>query len=132
MASKNRKTVTKLPLVDRQSFLDQSVKHIRKNFNMSSNTNETGMTLIVSPIPDSLPVGALAETEPNSLVNSTVISGIQFPHVYPHPSVWLTCIICAQPVPSCCKHNHKSNIRFIASSPAPFTAFCDTCVKEIL
>ncbi len=118
--------------LDRQAFLEHSVKQVRKGFNISATTsNDSGMTLILFPTPDSLPVGALAETEPNDHMMFN-IPGAQFPHIYPHPSVSLTCVVCRKPVPSCMKRKFRSNIRFIASSPAPFTAFCDSCIDEIL
>jgi hypothetical protein len=117
--------------VDRQAFLEGSIKQVRKGFqNYTPFSNENMMTMVLQPTPDTLPVGALSETEPNGdpLV---VIPTVQFPHIYPHPSVSLKCVVCSQAVPSCCRAHQKSNIRFIASSPAPFIALCDTCVDEI-
>jgi len=117
--------------VDRQAFLEGSIKQVRKGFqNCTPFSNDNMMTVVLQPTSAALPVGALAETEPGGdpLV---VIPTVQFPHIYPHPSVSLKCVVCSQHVPSCCRAHQNSNIRFIASSPAPFIAFCDTCADEI-
>lgn len=117
--------------IDRQAFLEQSIKQVRKGFqNYAPFSNDNMMTLVLQPTPDTLPVGALAETTLNG-DPLMVIPTVQFPHIYPHPSVSLTCVVCSQPVASCSKMHTNSNIRFIASSPAPFIAFCDMCVNEI-
>ena len=117
--------------IDRQSFLEQSIKQVRKGFqNCTPFSNDNMMTVVLQPTPDTLPVGALAENEPNG-EPLVVIPGVQFPHIYPHPSVSLTCVVCSAPVASCCRLHQRSNIRFIASSPAPFITFCDTCANEI-
>lgn len=117
--------------IDRQAFLGASIKQVRKGFqNYTPCSNENMMTMVLHPTPDTLPVGALSETECNG-EPLVVIPTVQFPHIYPHPAVSLTCVVCSQPVPSCCRGHRNSNIRFIASSPAPFIAFCDTCVSEI-
>lgn len=117
--------------VDRQAFLAGSIKQVRKGFqNCTPSSTDNMMTVVLQPTPAALPVGALAETEPVG-VPRVVIPTVQFPHIYPHPSVSLKCVVCSQQVPSCCRAHQNSNIRFIASSPAPLIAFCDTCTDEI-